>query len=953
MMLDRKPFVRPATLPLLLLLTALSAGAAAAQESVRELPIVPPPGGCRSEMDGRLAFGLCPDSTFDFYASGEYRPGVPRPEEVLGYPIGSWHTTYGRMERFIDTLARAVPERVRIFPYGRSVEQQTLYLLAISSEQNIARLEEIRATTQRVADPRQTGAGEAQQLISRLPTTVWLNSANDGNESAAFEAVIQLAYQLAAGEDARTRAMREGSLILINMAHNPESHERHVAWYNAFVMGDSDPRALEHRPPWGMSTNNNHYQFDLNRDALGLTQTESRAVAAEMQRWRPQVFVDLHGQTTQYFFPPAADPISPLYPPQLERWLEVFGRGNAAAFDQHGWSYYTRDVFDLFYPGYWDTYPSLHGATGMTYETDGGGTKGVRWRRDDGTILTFADGIAHHFVASLATIETAVRNREARLRDFHDYFASAVAEGRRGTLRTVVLLPGNDPERAARLATTLLRHGVEVRRVTRAGSVSGTDYLTGARGRREVPMGAYLVDLAQPNGRIARTLLAPEVALPQRFVEQELARFARNMRRAESEREREAFYDLTAWSLPLAGGVSALWSGDGAGLASEPLALPPGLERASGGWASEVAWLQPGGVSGRAQSAYVWAPGSAGGTRLLSRLLDEGFNVAVVERGMVVGDTAFPRGSYIARVERNRPELHERIDALAREAGVRVHAAATAFPERGPTGIGSEATRTLRAPRIAVVAGEGVSPTSYGALWFHFERRIGKPFTALRTDDLTMVSLDDFDVLILPDGRGYRQRLGERGAERLREWAERGGTLIGYAGGATYLMEQEIGSHAAPDTAALPSDTVMAILRAVDARAPRGTQLPISSPEARPDAPLIVPGAFLRGWMDLTHWLTFGYGADELPLLAQSLPLRPSTAGANPVIYATGGDLRLSGFVWPDNTQRHYAGRPYATVDGVGQGRLILLAEDPLFRGVFDAPAGLLMNAILLGAAGR
>ena len=75
------------------------------------------------------------------------------------------------------------------------------------------------------------------------------------------------------------------------------------------------------------------------------------------------------------FFPPAAMPVMPLYPDQMTEWLEVFGRGNAAAFDAFGWSYYTRDRFDLHYPGYWDTYPALHGATGMTYETDGGGSR--------------------------------------------------------------------------------------------------------------------------------------------------------------------------------------------------------------------------------------------------------------------------------------------------------------------------------------------------------------------------------------------------------------------------------------------------------------------------------------------------------------------------------------------------------------------------------------------------
>jgi hypothetical protein len=935
------------------LVTLLGILLTAATVQAQQLPRVPPPDSCRAEIDARLAFGLCPDSTFDFYAPGSYREGVPRPEQVLGYPIGSWHTTYGRMERYLDALAQAVPERVRVFDYGESVERQTMHLVAISSEQTIDRLDEVRAALSRLADPRATAQAEVDGIIATLPVVVWLNAANDGNETAAFEAGIQVAYQLAAGEDARTRSMRDGAVTLINLAHNPESHERFVAWYNAFVMGDPDPAALEHQAPWGMSTNNNHYQFDLNRDALGLTQTETRAVAAELQRWRPQVFVDLHGQTTQFFFPPAADPVSPVYPPQLEKWLDVFGRGNAAAFDQHGWSFYTRDVFDLHYPGYWDTYPGLHGATGMTYETDGGGSKGVRWRRDDGTILTFADGIARHFVASLATVETAANNREARLRDYYQFFAAGLEKGRTGGPRAVVLLPGADATRSARLATTLLRHGIEVSRLSRDATITATDYLSGERAARAAPAGAFVVDLMQPNGILAHALLARDIGLPRSFTEQELARFARNARRAPGEREGYAFYDITAWNLMLAQGVPAVFTDQMPALALERLTLPDDAARAHGGWLSDVALPLTGGASGRAQSAYVWENGSAGSMRLVARLMGEGFSVAVAERPLVADARDFRRGAFIARVARNGRTLHERIDALAREAGVTVYAARSAFPERGPTGTGSETTRTLNPPRIAVLAGEGVGISSYGALWFHLERRIEQPFTALRATGIGRASLDRFDVLILPDG-SYGNSLGEGATSAIRSWVERGGTLIAYGGGARWLMDRDSARYEEADTASLPRDSTEALLRRIDAAAPPTSELPPErSPGARPHDPQNVPGAFLRGRLDTTHWLTSGYDGNELALLMRSLPLRASLRGANAVVFADSARLVISGFTWPENTARAYARKPYAMVDEVAQGKIVLFASDPLYRGVFDAPAGLLMNAIYLGAPVR
>ena len=104
--------------------------------------------------------------------------------------------------------------------------------------------------------------------------------------------------------------------------------------------------------------------------------------------WNPQLVVDHHGQPSQFFFPPVALPINPNLPqPVTNKWMDIFGRANAAAFDRNKWDYYNRDIFDLYYPGYWDSMQSLNGAIGMTYETDGGGFKGLRWTRDDGSIV--------------------------------------------------------------------------------------------------------------------------------------------------------------------------------------------------------------------------------------------------------------------------------------------------------------------------------------------------------------------------------------------------------------------------------------------------------------------------------------------------------------------------------------------------------------------------------------
>ena len=185
-----------------------------------------------------------------------------------------------------------------------------------------------------------------------------------------------------------------------------------MTWYNSVGIGDPNHNAIEHREPWSVYGRLSHYRFDLNRDTLAATQKETQNLMRAFQEWNPQVTADHHGQPSQFFFPPDSLPINPNLPLSIfTKWNEMYGRANAKAFDANHWDYYVRDIFDAFYPGYWDMYPSLNGAIGMTYETDGGGTKGLRYLRDDGTIITLRSAIAKHYTASMTTLEVTSKNR--------------------------------------------------------------------------------------------------------------------------------------------------------------------------------------------------------------------------------------------------------------------------------------------------------------------------------------------------------------------------------------------------------------------------------------------------------------------------------------------------------------------------------------------------------------
>jgi hypothetical protein len=941
-----------------------------------------------------FAYSQRDDSRFDFYARGAYREAVPRPQSILRYDVGEFHTNYAMMERVLEKIAQAAPDRVRVMDMGQTNEHRMMHLVAISAPENIQRLDEIKSNIARLSDPRKTSTEEAQRIVSSSPLVVWLAYTIHGNESASFETMMQVVYQLAASTEPATLDILKNCVVLINVCENPDGHERFVTWYNANAVGDPNPLAAEHREPWSIYGRYNHYRFDLNRDNASSTQVETRHMQRAYLEWNPQVLVDHHGQPPQYFFPPAAQPVNPNLPPeQTARWMSEFGRANAAAFDAHNWDYYVRDVFDLFAPFYWDSWPALSGATGMTYETDGGGFKGIRWKRDDDTIVTLRSAIAKHFVASMTTLDTATRNREARLRDYYDFRRSAIEEGRTGKMKRIVLLAGRDAGNTNELVQILLRAGIEVG-VTREQFGSGSAHSYMGReisAARSFPAGSYIIDLAQPQKRLIKALLEPHTEQDASFIREQLARFARNERRGSGAlKEGYAFYDITSWSLPLAFGVETYWTEDASAVQRSPASLADASSASAGG-------LQ----NGRAQIAYIIPYETNAASSLAYRLQREGFRIAVATRALNAGGRQWPRGTIVVRVSRNPDTLHDAIQRLSRETGALVWGVNSGFYETGETGVGSEDIATLKPPRIIMVADEGVDQSSYGALWWLFDQS-GVDFTPMTISSIKRAELDRYNVIIIPDGSPdrYFSSFGKGGIETLRAWVQGGGTLICIKGAAVFAALKDVNltssrlvgsdededkgqkpeeDKAEPQPSPTPQTDATGSAQTGTRRRQQGAgqtateqqreasdqteklegiapELPlIASPSARPGVvPEAVPGAIMRATIDHTTYLTYGYEDAQIPVLVNSgYFFRPSKEGTNAVIFSPDQNqpLRLSGFVWPNNTERLLRGTAYVIEEHAGRGHVILFAEEPNFRGIWRTTVRLFFNSILFPSA--
>jgi hypothetical protein len=138
----------------------------------------------------------------------------------------------------------------------------------------------------------------------------------------------------------------------------------------------------------------------------------------------PHIHVDFHeqGHNNPYFFAPAAEPFHEVISSWQREFQVMIGKNNAKYFDEQGWLYFTKEVFDLYYPSYGDTYPTYNGAIGMTYEQAGGGYAGLSVTTETGDPLTLKDRLTHHHTTGMSTVEITSQNASRVVEEFEKYF---------------------------------------------------------------------------------------------------------------------------------------------------------------------------------------------------------------------------------------------------------------------------------------------------------------------------------------------------------------------------------------------------------------------------------------------------------------------------------------------------------------------------------------------------
>lgn len=833
------------------------------------------------------------------------RPEVPPPS------LGLRYTPHHELVAYARALAAAAPDRVRLLSLHTTEEGREQLLLVLSAPENLRRLEELRAENARLADPRLCSEAEAQRLAASNPAFVWLGYSVHGAEASGSEAALAVAYHFAAARHPEVQKQLERVVLILDLTQNPDGRARHIQAVAEAItpFNNADPNDAQNSSRWP-GGRFNHRLFDLNRDWAWQTQAESRAKAAAFLRWNPQVAADFHEMwpESQYFFPPPMQPIHGALPSAFAgRWQTTFGKGLAQAFDARGWAYFSRDVFDLFYPGYGDSWPTFQGAVGMTFEV--AGQTGLAYKRQDGEVLTLEGRLQRHVAASLVTVAKAAAERQALLWDFQAAKRERVAQGEKAG--AFLIGEGSDPGRTRALVALLERNGIEVRRTTADLSASGLTPMGLTEGAT-VPAGSYLVALDQPRGALAEALLEGEARMGPKPT-----------------------YDLTAWSLPLAFHVPAWHAATRPKVATaaappDPFQLP------------EAAW------------GYLIPAGQEGAERTLATLLQEGFHATALAETATFQGRRLEPGTVVLPLRTNGAALTARLRTLAQANGHAVLGTDTAQMAAGPD-LGSQRSLVLKAPRVAVLMDRPASPTAFGAL-AHTLTEGGLPFTQLRADRLGGVSLTRFTHVVIVDdgaqGKAWQQVLGEGGAAKLKAWAQEGGSLLAFQGGAAFASRAGLTSTGYHLLAKAAEE---ARLKEKDPKRepPKPDPAELVKPWDQREARALeesVPGVFLKATVDGGHPLAWGLHAERGAAIldVNDLVLDLSVGGENAVHYGA-EPLKLSGLL-SKAMEAKLQQSAYALREKLGLGAVILMAGDPVFRAQTPFTRRLLFNALFFGA---
>lgn len=821
-----------------------------------------------------------------YYLPGDvsFDPAIPAPESLLGHQVGEYHVSHDKLVTYMERMAAATPRMV-VETIGYTYERRPYQAVIITSPSNHDNLEQIRQQHLLLADPSRSASVD----VSAMPAVVLMGYSIHGNEASGANASLLAAYYLAAAQGEEIETLLQNTVILMIPSFNPDGLQRFSGWVNANRSKNivSDRWDMEHNESWPRGRTN-HYWFDLNRDWLPAQHPESRARVAFYHSWKPNILTDHHemGTNRTFFFQPGEPTrIHPLTPKGNIDLTYKIAQYHAKYLDQIGSLYYSEEGYDDFYYGKGSTMPDVNGAVGILFEQ--GSARGHAQDSENG-VVTFPFAIRNQFTTTLSTLAAAQDLRLELLNHLRDFYQSSTNFAASSSVKAYVFGEDKYPLKNHHLAEILKLHGIDIYRPSRNINSAGNTFTT---------TGSYIVPVNQAQARFITAMFEKRTTFTDSL-----------------------FYDVSAWSLPLAFDLNYAELGSRAYNANMLGAKVDNLQF-------------PGGTieGGRSEYAYVFESFGYYTPRAVNELLSSGLRVKVSSASFTTNGRNFPAGSLVVSVQNQvlpPDQVHALIERIAKRDGLMIYSVSSGLTPGG-IDLGSPRLEPLRKPNILMITGGSTSSYESGEVWHLLDYRYNMKVTRISERNFNRANLNKYNTLVLVNGN--YNGISKNAKDKLKTWIQQGGVVVATKGAGKWLADNGLSNARYKK---IVKDSTLQVVYGNYQR-DQGAQE--------------IGGSIFSATLDVTHPIGYGFTSRNITIFRNSelFMEKGRNPYGNPLVY-TGNPL-VSGYISSKNTE-FLRGTAAITVYASGGGRIITFSDNPNFRAFWYGTNKLFTNAILFGS---
>ena len=811
----------------------------------------------------------------DYYLGdlSEYNKSIPTPLSVIGHEVGEFHISHDKLSHYVQEISRA-SNRVKLVNRGKSYENRTSWLMIITSESNHSRLEEIRKQHLELSNSKNKDID-----VSNMPIVVYQGFSVHGDEPSGSNASLPLMYHLLASNSQETIELLENTIILLDPSFNPDGLQRFSQWANSNKNQSltADPNDIEYNQYWPRGRTN-HYWFDLNRDMLPNQLLETNAKVKTFTEWLPNILTDHHemGTNSSFFFQPGVpERKNPLISDLNQALTREIGTYHEKALNSIGSLYYSEEDYDDFFFGKASTYPDANGSIGILFEQ--GSSRGHIQESVNG-ILTFPFTIRNQLTAAFSTLEAAKNMRVKLLNYMKDFYDDQIELNPKSS-DNIVFGKLKDESTVYHLANLLNSHKIKFNKISEDVVLNGKKYTKD---------NSFIIPMNQPK----RTLINA-------------------MFYTQTEFKDSLFYDVSAWTFPLAFNVNYSYTDN--------------LSKSSVSnlFGEEVTEIKKpvGNVDSKSEYAYLFEPHEYYAQAAVYHLIKEGIRVKTATRKFSINGKEFDFGTYLIPVQNqsmSSEDIYNKLLEISNTYNINFESQATGITSG--IDLGSDYFIIVNEPKIGLIVGDGVRSYDAGEIWHLLDTRYNIPITKLDIDDLGYIDLSKYSHIILPDYNGSKLK-----SEQIDNYINGGGNFIAYRNSVKWV------SNNLNELEFLTNDLKASGVSFSDREKFYGAQQ--------------TGGAIFESNIDRSHPINYGIESNTLPLFRNSNVYMSKSEQSfnNPISYSS--NPLMSGYISEENISLLKNSVPFKVIRS-GKGKILLMTDNTNFRAFWFGTNRILLNML-------